>query len=85
MPLDNAVICFKGFVNPNVTNNVIQNTINFYLRLTDLVHIHEKERNDLVKRSVKQRKKMDKQQGEIEHYLDDVVIGKPSFNSKFHR
>ena len=43
-------------------------------RLTDLVQIHETERNDLVKRSVKQRKKMDKTQGEIEHYLDDVVI-----------
>ena len=43
-------------------------------RLSDLVQIHEKERNDLVKRSVKQRKKMDKAQGEIEHYLDDVVI-----------
>ena len=39
-----------------------------------MVQIHEKERNDLVKRSVKQRKKMDKAQGEIEHYLDDVVI-----------
>ena len=43
-------------------------------RLTDLVQIHETERNDLVTRSVKQRKKMDKTQGEIEHYLDDVVI-----------
>ena len=42
--------------------------------MTDLVQIHETERNDLVKRSVKQRKKMDKTQGEIEHYLDDVVI-----------
>ena len=53
--------------------------LNSSSRLTDLVHIHEKERNDLVKRSVKQRKKMDKQQGEIEHYLDDVVIGKSIF------
>ncbi len=43
-------------------------------RLTDLVQIHDNERNSLLKRSTKERKKMDKDQGEIEHYLDDVVI-----------
>ena len=43
-------------------------------RLTDLVDVHEKERFSLLKRSGKQRKKMEKTQEDIEHYLDDVLI-----------
>ena len=43
-------------------------------RLTDLVSVHEKERNTLHKKSIKERKRMDKKQGDVEHYLDDVVI-----------
>lgn len=43
-------------------------------RLADLIQIHESERTTLLKRSMKERKKMDKNQSELEHYLDDVVI-----------
>ena len=43
-------------------------------RLNDLVQLHDKERTALLKKSMRHRKKMDKDQGKVEHYLDDVVI-----------
>ena len=43
-------------------------------RLNDLVSIHVNERDSLLKKSTKERKKLEKNQNEIEHYLDDVVI-----------
>jgi len=43
-------------------------------RISDLVNLHEDERQTLLKKSMKERKHMDKNQDAIEHYLDDVVI-----------
>ena len=39
-----------------------------------MVNLHEDERQTLLKKSMKERKHMDKNQDAIEHYLDDVVI-----------
>ena len=49
-------------------------TIFSHFRISDLVNLHEDERLTLLKKSMKERKHMDKNQDTIEHYLDDVVI-----------
>ena len=46
----------------------------FCFRIDQLVNLHENERQTLLKKSMKERKHMDKNQDAIEHYLDDVVI-----------
>ena len=46
----------------------------FIFRIDQLVNLHENERQTLLKKSMKERKHMDKNQDAIEHYLDDVVI-----------
>ena len=36
--------------------------------------MHENERETLLKKSMKERKRMDKGQNAVEHYMDDVII-----------